>query len=195
MKFCYCVRLQKGVFGATFFSWMLWLAATLLYIPYILLYSPTKLDPDDALESGAVIPKDDYNAGRISAVVILFGLFVDSLLMAGIYMKYKIKSDMLIPWLIFYSVFIFALIGIGAMVAYYAMGKWKLISIAPIAMALFYSYLWVCVAALYKEGKTAKHAIMRGFTEIALQPLAQRLLVVNQDTSNTVNVNEQQKSH
>ncbi len=183
MKFCFCVRLQKGVFAAATVSWLFWLSATLLYIPYILLYSPTQPDPEDALQLGAVIPRDEFNAGRISAVVILFGLFVDSLMMAGIYIKYKIKTDMLLPWLLFYSGFIVALIAIAALVARYAPGKYKFAAFGPALMALFYTYLWICVVFLYKEGKTAKHAIMKGFTEIALQPLAQRLLT-NQDTSN-----------
>ena len=56
------------------------------------------------------IPRDDYSAGKVSAVIILTGLFVDSLLLAGIYQKYKVKTDVFYPWFLFYSFFIISLI-------------------------------------------------------------------------------------
>ena len=56
----------------------MWLVLLIFYIPYVLLLLPTQLDPEDLLESGAVIPHEDYSTFMIvAAIVILLGLFVD----------------------------------------------------------------------------------------------------------------------
>lgn len=157
-------------------SWLLWCTTIVLYIPYILLYSPTELDPYDHLESGSVIPKDDYNAARIGAVIILLSFFVDSLLLAGIYIKYKIRTDMLLPWLLYYSFVIIGLAVVAVIGAVQAQGQLQLLALVPAAFAMLYAYLWVCVVYLYKEGCQAKSVILSQLTKITLEPLAQRLL-------------------
>ena len=53
-----------------------------------------------------VLPDDDYYWGKIFITVVMFGLLVDSLGMAAVYVQYKVKSDLLIPMLAFYSLLV-----------------------------------------------------------------------------------------
>ena len=46
------LHLQTGVFGGIFISFLMWIAALFLYIPYVLKYHPTQKDPEDLLDSG-----------------------------------------------------------------------------------------------------------------------------------------------
>ena len=110
-KLCGCVRLQAFVFVCTWISWFLWLTATVMYIPYILFWSPYELkDPDDP---DSRIPGEDYGSGQLSAIIITMGLIIDSCLLAGIHVPYKVKTDMLYPWLGFYGMFILGLLGLA----------------------------------------------------------------------------------
>ena len=53
-----------------------------------------------------VLPDDDYYWGKIFITVVMFGLLVDSLGLAAVYVQYKVKSDLLIPMLAFYSLLV-----------------------------------------------------------------------------------------
>ena len=52
-------------------------SATLLYIPYILLYSPAvPKNPDDP-DSDEMVPDDEYNVSGIAITLVLMALLVD----------------------------------------------------------------------------------------------------------------------
>ena len=52
-------------------------SATLLYIPYILLYSPAvPKNPDDP-DSDEMVPDDEYNVSGIAITLVLVALLVD----------------------------------------------------------------------------------------------------------------------
>ena len=53
-----------------------------------------------------VLPDDDFYWGKIFITVVMFGLLVDSLGLAAVYVQYKVKSDLLIPMLAFYSLLV-----------------------------------------------------------------------------------------
>ena len=71
----------------------MWLGLLIFYIPYVLLLLPTQLDPEDLLESGAVIPHENYSTFMVvAAIVILLALFVDrDGLQYSLIPKYKVK--------------------------------------------------------------------------------------------------------
>merc|ERR1712038_276175 len=71
------------------------------------------LDASVPYYGGIKVPAKDYGSGSASIVLILFAFFVDSLAIAGIYIQYKVKSEMLIPWLLFYALLIPGLLGAG----------------------------------------------------------------------------------
>ena len=96
-KFCGCARLQLGVFFSVGLSLLAWLTLLAIYIPYILFYSPMEIHgefetEDEALE--IAVPGQDYGTGSVAPIIILMGVFVDTLLLAGTYKKYHIKSDL-----------------------------------------------------------------------------------------------------
>ena len=78
MRLCCCKHLQTGVLIGVSISFVMWLGLLIFYIPYVLLLLPTQLDPEDLLESGAVIPHENYSTFMVvAAIVILLALFVD----------------------------------------------------------------------------------------------------------------------
>ena len=96
-KFCGCVRLQLGVFFSVGLSLLAWLTLLAIYIPYILFYSPMEIHgefktEDEALE--IAVPGQDYGTGSVAPIIILMGVFVDTLLLSGTYKKYHVKSDL-----------------------------------------------------------------------------------------------------
>ena len=54
--------------------------------------------------------------------------------------------------------------------------RFKLFAIIPGAMAILYTYLMACVYALYQEGLKKKAITITKFAQIALEPLARRLI-------------------
>ena len=77
MKPCCCKHLQIGVLIGILISFLIWLGALIFYIPYVCLYYPTKLDPNDVLKI-EVVPNEKYeDIMLVSAVFILLALFAD----------------------------------------------------------------------------------------------------------------------
>ena len=68
----------------------------------------------DDINNIEVIPYDPYYVGKVTASVILFGLIVDSFMLAGIYRKYEIYTDLFYPWLIFYPILVIGKLFVGA---------------------------------------------------------------------------------
>ena len=136
-KFCGCIFMQTGVFVCLCISWTVWMGSTLMYIPYILFFSPKEPLHEAPMaregEEEDMIPSSDYGTGRISAVIILIGLCVDSFALIGLYQKYKLKTDMLVPWLFFYILVVPGLLSTGVIVALYCVGEKKYFAAIPIA--------------------------------------------------------------
>ena len=80
------MTLQTTVLVFVTCSWLLWFSCVCLYIPYVLFLAPSVVADAD---TGARAPGEDFGAGRVAAVVAVSALFCDSLLLAGIYQKYK----------------------------------------------------------------------------------------------------------
>lgn len=70
----------------------------IVYIPYILFYSPREIladyveDEQEAFRTA--VPGEDFGTGRIAPVIILMALFVDILLLSGVYKTYYLKTDL-----------------------------------------------------------------------------------------------------
>lgn len=200
---CFCINLQRGVFVSICLSLLTWTVAIFLYIPYILYYSPAvyKIDGNEfetlndyrkyfnmTSRNGAVldesipyyggikVPATDYGSGKTSIVLVTMAVFIDSLAIAGIYIQYKVKVEMLIPWLFFYALLIPGLLGAGVANAILQESVTnKYYSIVPVCIALLYTYLWISVVRLYRTGGIKKNVIMRGFGDIFLQPLTSKV--------------------
>lgn len=174
------IRLQSLVLVFVGLSCLVWLSLTILYIPYILFLSPSKpINPDIDPQSAIYVPNDPYRSAQISAVFILFGLFVDSLLISGIYRKYTIDTDMFYPWFIYYSIFIVGLIVVSVMI-----GLWsenKILLVGPSLAALVYLIAFVFVFRLYLEGKKKVSYIMEEMQKITLEPLAAAVLAMDEE--------------
>merc|ERR1711974_209987 len=53
-----------------------------------------------------VHPEDQFYLGKISITIVMFGLLVDSLGLAAVYVPYKVKHDLLMPMLTFYGLLV-----------------------------------------------------------------------------------------
>ena len=172
-KLCGLVRIQPFVLAFTLVTWLVWFAATLMYIPYIVLWSPYELsDPDDPDSSR--VPGQDYGSGQLSAIVITTGLIVDSFLLAGIHVPYEVNTDMLYPWLGFYGLLIGVMIGVSAALGVMLEGSMKLLAIGPAGVALVYVFMYWCVVQLFLVTNNKKSVIMAGLNQIVMQPLTEK---------------------
>jgi len=70
----------------------------IVYIPYILFYSPREIlgdftvDEDEAFKTA--VPGKDFGTGRLAPIIILMALFVDILLLSAVYRTYYLKADL-----------------------------------------------------------------------------------------------------
>lgn len=202
-KCFFCINLQRGILVSITISLLLWTAAILLYIPYVLYYSPAEYIIDgkqfDSLEEyrkyinttstkegkldesipnygGLKVPKNDYGCSKLSIILVMFALFVDSFAIGGIYIKYKVKAEMLIPWLSFYALLIPCLIGAGVANAILQENvTYKYYSMVPVFIAFVYILLWISVFRLYKTGFIKKNVILRGLGDIFLEPITSKV--------------------
>ncbi len=86
-----------GVFISVAMSLTAWSGLLFTYIPYILLYSPMEINSEYENEEEALemaMPGKDYGTGSVAPIIILMGVFVDTLLLAGTFKKYQIKTDL-----------------------------------------------------------------------------------------------------
>lgn len=172
-KLCDCIRIQKLVLLFTWATWLLWLAATCLYIPYILYLAPSvpknPADPDSER-----IPGPDYGSGKMAAIIVTTGLIIDSFMLAGIHVPYKVKTDLLYPWFCFYSVFIVGLVALSAFLGFQLEGRMKLVALGPAVAALLYMFMFWCVVQLFRFEINKKSVFMEGFNQIVMEPLADK---------------------
>lgn len=149
------------------------------------------------IEIADPLPRDDYGSARIAAVVILVGLFVDSLLIAGIYNKvgpddryiltkessckvwffqYKIKTDVFYPWFLFYSFLIVSLLVIAVFVGINAEENNRFAAFGPALAAVILSLVYSLVYRLFRIGlHPQKSKIMLELQRVTLEPLVQRV--------------------
>jgi hypothetical protein len=175
-KLCGCIRIQQFVWAFTWVTWLLWLAATIMYIPYIVMWSPYELkDPDDP---NSRVPGQDYGTGTLSAILITTGLIIDSLLLSGIYIPYKVNTDMLYPWFFFYGVLILGLVGLSLFLGVQLEGQMRLVALGPALLSLVYMFMFWCMVQLFKVAHNKKSVIMEGLNQIVMEPLTERARVV-----------------
>ena len=123
------------------------------------------------------------NYFQISNSIFIFFLVKKSLLLSGIYKKNVISTDLLLPWMAFYILMIFGFVSVAALLVIFMENNnekenFKLFSILPSALAAYYCLLWVCVYKLYRKGLKPKANFLAKFSQIALEPLANRILQV-----------------
>ena len=168
------LRLQQFVLLFVVLSWLMWFLATCLYIPYVVMLSPHDLsDPVDP--EAHKVPRDDFFASRISAVVIVFGLCVDSLMLAGIYEMFNVKTDMMWPWFFFYLALIPGLLVVAVHVVVYADASYKLAAVAPCALALVYALVFFGAVKLYKGSEQKSANVIKEIQRLGLEPITKKL--------------------
>ena len=145
-------------------SFLAWCSALVMYIPFVLYYFPNQEEKLSEWDIG----------GQIVAVLILFAILADSNLIAGIYFQARVAYELLIFWLSYYCFIIPTFMAGGGWLAWHL--DQKLWSLIPIGLGLVYTLLWICVFRLYKESVNAQSLIMTKLADIALSPLAEKLM-------------------
>ena len=83
---------------------------------------------------------------------------------------------MLIPWLLFYALFIPGLTCAGVINAIFQEDFYlQMYSGIPILIGFLYLLLWISVFRLYRTGVVTKNVILRGFGDIFLEPLTSKV--------------------
>ena len=83
---------------------------------------------------------------------------------------------MLIPWLLFYALFIPGLICAGVINAIFQEDFYlQMYSGIPILIGFLYLLLWISVFRLYRTGVVTKNVILRGLGDIFLEPLTSKV--------------------
>ena len=83
---------------------------------------------------------------------------------------------MLIPWLLFYALFIPGLICAGVINAIFQDDFYlQMYSGIPILIGFLYLLLWISVFRLYRTGVVTKNVILRGLGDIFLEPLTSKV--------------------
>eukprot|EP00095_Tigriopus_kingsejongensis_P006099 maker-scaffold691_size110934-snap-gene-0.30 protein:Tk06099 transcript:maker-scaffold691_size110934-snap-gene-0.30-mRNA-1 annotation:"unnamed protein product" len=126
--------------------------------------------PDDP--NSERIPGDDYYSGEISAVIILMGLTCDSLALAGFYERPRVNSEMLVPWIMFYTLLVPSLVVISFAIGLSTSGSpIQYGAFAPAILAMVYLVALVFVAKLYL--RETKETSKTG-NEHGLEPLTNK---------------------
>ena len=90
---------------------------------------------------------------------------------------------MLIPWLLFYALFIPGLICAGVVNAIFQEDFYlQLYSGIPVFVGFVYMLLWISVFRLYKTGVVTKNVILRGLGDIFLEPLTSKVTAYVEET-------------
>ena len=114
---------------------------------------------------------------KIAAIVILFGLLVDGLGLAGIYIQFKVKQEMLLPMIIFYGLLIpsltVTLILTPLMFSPLNNPYFYPVVLCAVILLVFYSFLIFNVIRL-RRFKREGAAILAGFNQIILEPLTSK---------------------
>ena len=138
-----------------------------------------------------VLPEDEFYLGKISITIAMFGLLVDSLGLAAVYIQYKVKHGLLVPMLAFYAVLVPTAAAGLCVLALGARGEEEdakqdyeervtdqvMMAAFPI-MTAFYAWLWVHVLRLYRFRRQYGNAVMGVLTQTFLEPLTAK---ANQD--------------
>ena len=96
---------------------------------------------------------------------------------------FLVKSEMLIPWLLFYALFIPGLICAGVVNAIFQEDFYfQIYSGIPIFVGFVYMLLWISVFRLYKTGVVTKNVILRGLGDIFLEPLTSKVTAYVEET-------------
>lgn len=173
-------RLQRAVLVLTCLSWLAWASAVVMYIPYILLYSPSvSKNPENP--ASQQIPGNDYGTGKLSASIFLFALAMDSLLISAVYNPFEISTDLFYPWFLYYGLVIIpGLVATAGIVFVEFDGSIKLIGIGPACLALVYAVLFFFTAKLFRDSTEKRRSIvMTELNRIALEPLQQMTAAAN----------------
>ena len=116
----------------------------------------------------------------------LLSFKMNSLLLSGIYKKNVILTELLLPWMAFYVLMISGFVSVAALLVIYmekssnknGTENYKLFAILPSTLAAYYCLMWVCVYKLYRKGLKPKAHFLTKFAQIALEPLANKILEV-----------------
>jgi hypothetical protein len=162
--------LRRVVLVFVLISCSFWFAATVAYMPYVLFMAPSVPEnPDD--ENSQRLPHDPYFEVTSSVVVVVCALFVDFLLIAGIYKPYLVDRDMFYPWLGFYAAFVplMLVVTVLKVTLSAAVGPWVA---APALLAGIYLLAYLHVATLFVLGGRKTANTIKAIQLEALQPLA-----------------------
>ena len=97
-----------------------------------------------------------------------------------------ILTELLLPWMAFYVLMISGFVSVAALLVIYmeknsnknGTENFKLFAILPSTLAAYYCLMWVCVYKLYRKGLKPKAHFLTKFAQIALEPLANKILEV-----------------
>jgi len=161
-------RLRRIVMAAIILSSVIWFSATVAYMPYVLILAP-KMPVNPMNLDGEMIPVDPYLEVQISAVLILCALFVDFLLLAGIYEPYTVDRDMFYPWLFYYAFFLPLAVVVAGLKGVNSDHRVK--AAIPGGLVFIYGLIYAHVVALFIHGGKRTANVLKVIQEKALEPL------------------------
>ncbi len=165
--------LQKVVLIFVGLSWLLWFSCTCLYIPYVLFFAPKEpVDPTNPMDF-RLKPAHDYYSGQVSAVAMTCGLFVDSVMLAGIYKKYDVQKDLIYPWLFFYALIIAGLVALSAFVTIEV--PFKFAAAASAVLAVFYIAAYFHAVLLFQRSGRKSARVLTEMRNAALEPIVEKV--------------------